>query len=81
MVNNAYFCASEIMRSRTAYQIDPCTASAVDAERKYICWILRLWQINLFSSIFLYLRIFVIHYVGTPASLFTAVYQPPLNYD
>ena len=36
MLSKMCFCASEIMRSRTAYQIDPCTASAVDAERKNI---------------------------------------------
>ena len=32
--NNVCFCASRIMRSRTTYQIDPCTASAVIVVRK-----------------------------------------------
>ena len=36
LVNNVCFCASRLLRSRTAYQIDPCRASAVAVERKTI---------------------------------------------
>ena len=68
--------ANETLRSRTAYQLDLGTVSAVGAERKYI--------FSASNSIYShpYFSNLAIHYVGTPASLFSSVYQRPyiLNY-
>ena len=72
LVNNVCFCASRLMRSRTAYQIDPCTASAVDAERKKIysdiLFLANYFIHILFSFVFLYFRSLASHYVGTSGS-------------
>ena len=71
-MNKVSFCASRLVRSRTAYQIDPCTASAVFAERKKI-YSDKLFLANhfiptLFSFAFLYFRSIASHYVGNSAS-------------
>ena len=73
LVNNVCFCAGRLMRSRTASQIDPCTASAVVAERKKSysdTFVLSNHFIHsLFSFAFLYFRSLASHYVGNSASL------------
>ena len=70
--NNVCFCASRIMRSRTTYQIDPCTASAVIVVRKKsysdTIFLVNHFIPSLFSFAILYLRCLASHYVGCSAS-------------